>query len=578
MKLRAFYIFICITGSLAVHAEKIRVTSTANAGAGSLREAIQTANATPAPDTILFRNVKHIVLTEALPAIAGSLVIDGEAGGVTIEAGTAGAPGIKRSMFSIARPEYGTPEYSVTFANLTLSGGNGNEGGAIRDERTNVADTLIVDHCTFSNNRATKGGAIWGRAATGIRHSTFTRNRADGESESNEGGAIYTHNRIVIDHCLFSENESKGSGGAIHFDVLDTNFGGYTDAVRNTDFVNNKAIGRGGAINTTHGQHATLHIENCKFWDNEVGMDSANGNYASGGAISSATTGFRVYNSLFANNKAIQGGAISAGSVKLVNSTFYGNKAEEGGGVYSGIYAHCEAIHCSFTANEAARSGGGIYGGRVTLINSILTGNKGRDAFDVFSTGFTLSMLYSIYHDVQSDFIRNYHSTVSTVEEVFGNPNPSPDDNLHVLKVKSGGPADRTGVLAGILSDVYYKEEGKWFLPNGNEETNPAYLENITPVVTDQLNQPRREGSITIGAWQLSGGSATLPVLKNEMKVTTTSNFIHIATAIPQTVDIYTPTGKLYAQVHVMGQKSVFAPSGFYIVTAASHSQKIVVR
>ena len=57
------------------------VTTTSDAGPGSLRAAILNANATSGPDTISFgipgSDVHRIVVTSVLPAITEALVIDG---------------------------------------------------------------------------------------------------------------------------------------------------------------------------------------------------------------------------------------------------------------------------------------------------------------------------------------------------------------------------------------------------------------------------------------------------------------------------------------------------------------------
>ena len=57
------------------------VTTTKDSGAGSLRAAILSANATPGPDAVAFNiaggGVKTITLAGALPAVTGKLTING---------------------------------------------------------------------------------------------------------------------------------------------------------------------------------------------------------------------------------------------------------------------------------------------------------------------------------------------------------------------------------------------------------------------------------------------------------------------------------------------------------------------
>ncbi|MCX7722340.1 MAG: right-handed parallel beta-helix repeat-containing protein [Verrucomicrobiae bacterium] len=67
--------------SLGGHAATFTVTSTNDAGPGSLREAIERANTNAGPDTIAFNlpgtGVRSIVLASALPEITDAVVIDG---------------------------------------------------------------------------------------------------------------------------------------------------------------------------------------------------------------------------------------------------------------------------------------------------------------------------------------------------------------------------------------------------------------------------------------------------------------------------------------------------------------------
>jgi len=53
------------------------VTNLANSGAGSLREAIQSANTSPGADVIAFDVAGTIALRSALPAFTGPVTVDG---------------------------------------------------------------------------------------------------------------------------------------------------------------------------------------------------------------------------------------------------------------------------------------------------------------------------------------------------------------------------------------------------------------------------------------------------------------------------------------------------------------------
>src|SRR5881296_3484584 len=71
----------CVLSSVGARAATYLVTSTANSGAGSLRQAILDANGSAGPDIINFRIAGAapyvITPTTPLPSITGAVVIDG---------------------------------------------------------------------------------------------------------------------------------------------------------------------------------------------------------------------------------------------------------------------------------------------------------------------------------------------------------------------------------------------------------------------------------------------------------------------------------------------------------------------
>jgi len=84
---------ICATFILAActaRAETYQVTSLADSGPGSLRDAIAAANASVGvADTIRFATGGTIMLASRLPEIEGTLTIDGTGAGITISGNNA---------------------------------------------------------------------------------------------------------------------------------------------------------------------------------------------------------------------------------------------------------------------------------------------------------------------------------------------------------------------------------------------------------------------------------------------------------------------------------------------------------
>ena len=185
------------------------VTTAADSGAGSLRQAILNLAGTTGADTIVFALgfTGPIVLTAVNGEIVlgSSVTIDASSvpGGVTID----GGPGTNR-IFTVNSGQ------TVSLIGLTLTGGNGagsqinGAGGAIFN-----LGTLSMTRCTLSGNTSTaSGGAI--RNAGQL---TLTRCTLSGNSAGNNGGAIYSGSTVTLVHCTVSGNTAAATfnGGGI---------------------------------------------------------------------------------------------------------------------------------------------------------------------------------------------------------------------------------------------------------------------------------------------------------------------------------------------------------------------------
>src|SRR5918996_2307805 len=109
-------------------AEDIQVTNLNNDGAGSLRQAIEQANADADADRVLFRSKLSgaIEWDDSDPDIYGDVEIIGPgARRVTVRAVEGG-----RAFVALGAP-YGPPDVDATISGLTLTGGVGPSGGAI---------------------------------------------------------------------------------------------------------------------------------------------------------------------------------------------------------------------------------------------------------------------------------------------------------------------------------------------------------------------------------------------------------------------------------------------------------------
>ena len=196
-----------ITATVTI-AEPIQVTTTADDGPGSLRQAFHTAAAVSGPDAIHFSpklNGQTITLGRAI-------VVD-DAGGVVVDASNL-PMGIALDGAGYSRIFY-VGEWvptSLTLRGFTLTGGNGQQGnpgkgGAIFNSYGN----LTLERCTLTRNSADYGGAIVNDSG----NLTLERCTLSGNSASVVGGAIENTGVLTLTQCTLSGNTADDFGGAI---------------------------------------------------------------------------------------------------------------------------------------------------------------------------------------------------------------------------------------------------------------------------------------------------------------------------------------------------------------------------
>jgi predicted outer membrane repeat protein len=164
----------------AVFATAWTISNTGNDGAGSLRDVLGKASG---GDRILFPQGQTITLTEPLPSIAASLVIEGN-GATLTQSGF--SQSLSSQLLSI-----NSATAVVRISRLHLKGGRAtNYGAAIK----NTGGTLILESCVFSDNKTApnaNGGAIYSSGATAsvsISGCTFVGNAVQ---EGGSGGVFY---------------------------------------------------------------------------------------------------------------------------------------------------------------------------------------------------------------------------------------------------------------------------------------------------------------------------------------------------------------------------------------------------
>ena len=298
------------------------VTSLADSGAGSLRQAILDANSTSGDDQIVIQSGLNgtIALTSGQMMISDTVEITGHGAADSI----IDAQGASR-IFEITSGAVSlnglTLQNGQTTANNVNYADNTNNGGAIKSLS---AGTLTISGSTLSGNVTVGGGAHGGAifsdaGAIVISESILSGNRTTGDG-SYGGGLFCRSGEVTITRSTLSGNLTEGAssdGGAI--------------------FVANGAV---SIKQSTLSANSTMDV------------------FADGGAV-------------FARNN----------SVVFSQSTISGNSVQgngsQGGAIFSG-YGTVTASQSTLTLNSSTQGvGGGISSnsGFISILTSIVAGN-----------------------------------------------------------------------------------------------------------------------------------------------------------------------------------------------------------
>ncbi|MBD0370785.1 MAG: DUF11 domain-containing protein [Pyrinomonadaceae bacterium] len=213
------------------------VTTNADSGAGSLRQAIADVCATVGSNTITFSsNVPSpITLTSGELLINKNLTIAGPGANLMgVRRGT-GTPNFR--IFNV------TSGITATISGLTLSNGNlsvlGDTGGGILNDGT----LNLISVAILGNSSASVGGGIYNNGTLTIINSAITNNSA-----VLNGGGIYNNSGTLnITNSTVSTNSAQGFGGGIYFNNGGGTFTNVTIANNRSDS-NNAGGETGGGI------------------------------------------------------------------------------------------------------------------------------------------------------------------------------------------------------------------------------------------------------------------------------------------------------------------------------------------
>ena len=392
------------------------VTSTADAGTGSLRDAVARANADMDADTIVFApslSGRTITLKTGALELSSDIAIDGDADDdgtpdITIDGNDPAVPGHadasrifvvsagvsvldgltltggrgQETVFGRVLDVDGGAVSVETGAELTiensvLTGNHGWHGGAVSND-----GTLVLRNTEVSGNTSTySGGGIFNDGSLTVIDSTvsgnatqesggngggvfnrgsasFLRTQIDGNSATAAGGGIGGHGDIALDESSVSNNRSQSSGGGIE--------GHGTITLTGSTVSRNESGGFGGGVNVGSG---SFSMTNSSVVDNVAGSDGGGINLR--GDEQSAT----IVGSTIAGNAADRGAAIlsAQATLDIANATIAGNMGYSG---FDGaIVITSGKVHVTNTTITGNDGYGVVNNGELRLDNSIVSGN-----------------------------------------------------------------------------------------------------------------------------------------------------------------------------------------------------------
>ena len=332
---------ILLTLASGAQATNYVVSTTADSGAGSLRQAILSSNA-PAGGahtmtfSVSFPTNGVILLNSNLPQILSqSLKIMGDSKHPRIDG---------QSLNTLLNVSSGTS--LLELSDLTLQNGLAPEkGGCVNSGDSASTGRLKAERVAFENCQARgpsliRGGAIYWTRASGtlsLIDSQFLDNSVTATSASGEssGGAVYARTNLSSLRTLFEGNSAAATTGG----------------------------GTGGAIALVGTQSSNTITESTfRFNGASPGMPL----FGYGGAvyITCDTCSTQIVRSYLRGNSANYGGAVYArrsstgpadAYLTLVNSTFYNSSVvNSGGSVFIGKYGSLSSSNNTFYNADAA--------------------------------------------------------------------------------------------------------------------------------------------------------------------------------------------------------------------------------
>jgi hypothetical protein len=224
----------------SVAAEVIPVSTKADSGPGSLREAIEEANdegSFPGPDTINIKAKGTINLASSLPELTTDMTIVGPGASLLTVARAPGAPNFRVFGVTVSGATVSIKRLAVKNGSLDAPSSFG--GGIFNGGTLTLTSVLVAGNSVADDSGIAQGGGI-SNTSTGtltIRNSRVTRNEVEADGAGSGIRAEGTLNlvRSTVDRNIGSAAIFTGSGSS-------------SATIQNSTIANNQGIGLIGAV------------------------------------------------------------------------------------------------------------------------------------------------------------------------------------------------------------------------------------------------------------------------------------------------------------------------------------------
>lgn len=469
------------------------VTTLADSGAGSLRQAILDANAGLCSDTITFAVKGTILVASPLPNITADVTIQGPGTNLVTISGNNASSLLTFAIGTTSRLS------GVTLAN----GFSVNHGAAVRNY-----GTVTLDSCALVNNRTVNsfGGAVcnWAGASFTANDSRFQgntirggdglspgpgKNGGPGGGGAGMGGAIYSEGTTLnLTGCVFLGNSALGGNGGAG-DANSFN----ADAGSNGGFPN---AGPGGAAGQPGGPGGFGGGGGGGAGSVFAGFAGGAGGFGGGGGAGGAR-------GLGGNGGAPGAGGLYGGAA---GGSFSSHSGGGGGGAGLGgaVFARSgdvSIVKCTFQQNLATNGVGGVgsFGGG----NGAPGQGQGGSVFNldgkltITEAAFINNVASTDSPDVAASTLvtNNADSGPGSLRQAICNAEARPGpDTITFAPSLNGAQIDLTSTELETLSDISIQGPGSSLLRIFGLNAHRLFL--------------ARSGSLTLSGLTLSGGLA----------------------------------------------------------------------